>query len=81
MAVIAWALGDTEMIQSCPDCGLKVLKSLRIEQGRCLGENCTVLITRYRCKDCGCEFRELMVTHWETEIIERSELEKSFMEA
>jgi|WetSurMetagenome_2_1015567.scaffolds.fasta_scaffold387839_1 transposase-like protein len=69
------------MIQNCPDCGLKVLKNLGIERGGRLGDNCTVLITRYRCKDCGCEFRELQITHWETEIIEHSELEKSFMEA
>jgi transposase-like protein len=65
---------------NCPDCGLAVLKSLGIEKGERLGENCTVLISKYRCKDCGCEFRELMVTHWELEVVEHSELEQMFME-
>jgi transposase-like protein len=68
------------MIQSCPDCGMQNPKTIGIEKGQSLGDNCAVLITRYKCKDCGCEFREFMVTHWELEIIEHSDLEKLFIE-
>ena len=69
------------MILSCPDCGLTRLKTLGIERGERLGDNCAVLVTRYSCKECECEFREFMVTHWHLEITKHDRIEMMFMEA
>jgi transposase-like protein len=56
-------MGGAAMIQNCPDCGSKRFKTLGIEKSQRLGDSCVVLISRYGCKDCECEFREFMVTH------------------
>ena len=79
MAVITWALGDAEMT-SCPDCGVADPKTLRIEQGKSMGDNCAVLVTMYKCRECECEFREFMVTHWHLEVIRHDHIERMFME-
>jgi hypothetical protein len=69
------------MIQSCPDCGSKRLKTLGIEKSERLGENCVVLISSYGCRECECEFREFLITHWELEITKHDRIERIFMEA
>jgi hypothetical protein len=74
-------MGGTTMIQSCPDCCSKSLKTLGMEKGKRLGDNCTVLVTVYKCKECECEFREFMVTHWHLEITKHDRIERMFMEA
>jgi hypothetical protein len=33
---------------NCPDCSLTRLKTLGIERGERLGDNCVVLVTRYK---------------------------------
>jgi transposase-like protein len=69
------------MILSCPDCGLTRLKTLGIEKSERLGDNCAILVTRYSCKECECEFREFMVTHWHLEVTKHDRIERMFMEA
>jgi hypothetical protein len=66
---------------SCPDCGTGDPKALGIEHGKSMGDNCTILVTRYRCKECCCEFREFMVTHWHLEVTRHDPIELMFMEA
>jgi hypothetical protein len=66
---------------NCPDCGVASAKTIGIEKGERLGENCTVLITWYKCKECGCEFREFMVTHWHLEVTKHDPIELMFMES
>jgi DNA-directed RNA polymerase subunit RPC12/RpoP len=79
MVLSSGAVGGFEM--NCPDCGFKELKTLGIEKSERLGDNCAVLVTAYKCKECGCEFREFMVTHWHLEITQHDPIELMFMEA
>ncbi len=81
MAVSDRVMGGDAMIESCPDCGSKHLKTLGIEKSDRLGDNCTVLVTMCKCKDCECEFREFMVTHWHLAITKHDRIERLFMEA
>ncbi len=67
MAISPGALGGTEM-NSCPNSGGADPKALGIEQVKSMGDNCAVLVTKYKCKECECEFREYMVTHWHLEV-------------
>jgi transposase-like protein len=73
-------MGGLAMIECCPDCGSEYLKSHGIEKSERLGDNCTILVSRYVCKECECEFREFMVTHWHLEIIKHDPVELMFME-
>ena len=65
---------------NCPDCGSERLKSQGIEKSERLGENCAVLVTRYKCKECECEFREIH-THWHLEVTKHDKIELMFKEA
>ena len=69
------------MIEGCPDCGSKSLKTMGIEKSERFGDNCVVIITKYCCKECECEFHEFMVTHWELEVTKHDRTELMFMEA
>jgi hypothetical protein len=66
---------------NCPDCGVARIKTLGIEKSERLGNNCTVLVTAYKCKECECEFREFIVTHWHLEVTKHDRIERMFMEA
>jgi len=52
----------------CPDCGSSDLQSLGLERGERLDDDHAILISKYRCKSCGCEFKEIQRTEWQTEV-------------
>jgi hypothetical protein len=58
-------------VTKCPKCGGQKLKSLGIEKGERQDDFHTVLISKYKCKDCNAEFREIQTTEWTTEIAGR----------
>jgi hypothetical protein len=45
------------------------LKSLGIERGERQDDSHSILVSKYRCRKCGCEFREIQTTEWTTEIV------------
>jgi transposase-like protein len=53
----------------CPECLSEDLQSLGIEHGERIDDEHTILVSRYTCKKCGCEFREIQVTSWRREIL------------
>jgi transposase-like protein len=53
----------------CPECCSCDLESLGIERGERLDDEHAVLISRFKCKACQCEFREVQVTSWRREIL------------
>jgi transposase-like protein len=61
---------------SCPDCSGSDLQSLGIETGERLDDSHTVLISGFRCRSCGCEFSEVQVTSWRTEVTRRGSMER-----
>ena len=74
-------MGGLAMIECCPDCGSGHLRTLGIERTERLGDSCVLVVSGYECKECGCTFREFMVTHWHIEITEHDPIELMFMGA
>ena len=56
---------------SCPKCGGSKLKSLGIEHGERQDNYHSILVSKYKCRKCGVEFREVQTTEWTTKIIGR----------
>jgi hypothetical protein len=54
---------------SCPKCSSSKFKSLGIERGERQDDFHSVIASKYKCRVCGCEFREKLATEWTTEII------------
>jgi transposase-like protein len=61
---------------SCPDCSGSDLQSLGIETGERLDDRHTVLVSRFRCNVCRCEFKETQRTEWEVEVTMRGGFER-----
>ena len=54
---------------ACPECSSSNLETQGFERGERLDDEHTVLISRFRCRACNCEFREIQVTSWRREIL------------
>ena len=65
---------------SCPDCGVEEdLKSLGIERGERLDADHCFLVSKFRCRNCGCEFREVQHTQWTCETTTHGNLGRLLM--
>jgi transposase-like protein len=56
-------------VTACPECSSADLDSLGLERGERLDDGHCVLVSRFRCRSCQCEFREIQVTSWRREIL------------
>ena len=61
---------------SCPECKSSDLESLGILKGEKVDEEHTVLISKLRCNGCRCEFKEYLISHWQTEVLMHGGYEK-----
>jgi len=63
----------------CPECGGSDLESSGILRGERVDNEHTVLVSKFKCRQCGCEFKEYMITSWQTEIIASGKIERLMM--
>lgn len=59
---------------NCPDCGLDELESLGIEKGERVDDEHCLLITQFKCRNCGCIFSEIQHTQWNSEVTKHGNL-------
>jgi len=53
---------------SCPECTSSNLQDLGTEHADTGDQDYEVSTTKYKCKECGCEFEVTERTEWETEV-------------
>jgi len=63
-------------LTSCPDCGLDELESLGIEKGERQDDEHCLLVSKFKCRNCGCQFTEAQHTQWKTETTKHGNLGK-----
>jgi hypothetical protein len=53
----------------CPDCLSEDLQSLGILRGERIDDEHVVLVSKFKCNRCRCEFKEYLISHWQTEVL------------
>ena len=64
---------------TCPECGSPDLQSLGLERGERIDDDHVVLVSKFKCRDCGTEFHEIQRTEWETQVTWHGCYERLFL--